>query len=158
VADKKEKEEGKKKRRIRGDAFWKLRGFQKKVDKFQEELAEWEMEKLEELKLYPDQINWITGAIVDANAIIEEGRVISGQIVGRLPHEVIKAHKKEIEKLKEIDKELITFLDDLSNKLNIWPDMIDLKTGVIKDEGEYESVNPDTPVEEEKEKEVEETE
>jgi len=153
VADKKEKVE-KKKRRIRGDAFWKLKSFEKKIRKWQEELSEWEEKKCEELGLYPDQINWVTGVIVDPKAEIKDGVVVNGHIIDRLPHEVLREHKAKANDLKKIDKEMVDFRDKLCKQLNVWPDMIDLQSGVISDD-DYEGVDPDEEPESEPEDEKE---
>lgn len=149
VADK--KEEKKKKRRIKGDAFWKLKGFEKRVKKFQENLDEWRNEKAEELELYPDLINWATGAIFNDGADIVEGKVMNAKVVGRLDYSVLKEYRKQLEEIKKIDNDMSEFRDSLAKHLDIWPDMIDLKTGVIKDEDDYDGFDPDSDEEEKEE-------
>lgn len=146
-----DKNEEKKKKRIKGKAFWKLKDFEKKIRDFQEELSEWEINKAEELELYPDQINWNTGAIFDPNAEIKNNQVLNGLVIGRLEHKTLREHKNIIDKVKLIDKEMIEFRDKLANKLEVWPDMIDLKTGVIENDV-YESIDPDMSHSKEKNK------
>jgi len=141
VADKKD-EKKKKKRRIKGDAFWKLKGFEKKIQKVREELSEWELNKSEELKLYPDQINWATGAIFDPKAEIQDGRVVNAQVIERLAFDVLREHMSITEKLKKIDDEMVEYRDKLSAQLSVWPDMINLSTGIIADDN-YEAVDPE---------------
>ena len=99
----------KKKRRIKGDAFWKLKGFEKKIRKIQEELSEWESKKAEEMKLYPDQINWATGAVFDPLVEIREGQVKNAQVISRLPFDAINEHKEKMKKVKELDNETVSY-------------------------------------------------
>lgn len=152
MADKKEKVE--KKRRIKGDAFWKLKGFEKKIRNWQEELSEWEEKKCEELGLYPDQINWVTGVILDPKSEVKDGKVVNGCIIDRLPHEVLREHKAKASDLKKIDKEMVDFRDKLCKQLNVWPDMIDLQSGIISDD-DYEGVDLDEEIETEPVEEME---
>lgn len=137
-----EKEKKKRKRRIKGDAFWKLKSFAKKSKEAQKEVSEWEAGKAEELELYIDQINWITGAIFDPMLEIKEGKVVTGKVIGRLSYDVIKEHKERMVKVESIEKEIIEFRDQLSEKLNVWPDMINLRTGIISND-DYEGIDPD---------------
>jgi len=153
VADKKEKVE--KKRRIKGDAFWKLKGFENKIKDLQEEITEWELKKAEELKLYPDQINWATGAIFDVHTEVENGRVVHGKAIDRLSFEVLNEHKSILDKAKQIDKDMDAFKNKLARQMKIWPDMIDMKTGIIADDL-YDGFDPDD--ESEIEEEIEEQE
>lgn len=142
MAEKKEMEKEKRKRRVMGDAFWKLKSFEKRLRKFQENLNEWETKKAEELGLYMDQINWSTGAVFDPLAEIQEGRVINARVISRLGFDVLREHREQMEEVKQLNKEMVDYRDDLSKHLHIWPDMIDLKNGVISDES-YEGINPD---------------
>jgi hypothetical protein len=143
MAEKEKKEKVEKKRRIQGDAFWKLKSFEKRIKDLQEELTEWELSEAEELDLYPDQINWMNGAIYKDGAEIRDGRVINAETIARLPHDVLSEHKKIIDKSKQIDKDMTEFQNNLSRQMNIWPDMIDLKTGIIADNN-YDGFDPDT--------------
>jgi len=147
VADEKKKME-KKKRRIKGDAFWKLQGFQKRIREFSEEMSEWEMKTAEENELYTDQINWVTGAIFDPNAEIKDSRVINAKVIGRLPHEIIREHKTMTEKLKKIDTDMVAFRNKLCEQLKVWPDMIDLQTGIVEDD-KWDGIDPETETEDE---------
>lgn len=145
MAEKKEKVE--KKRRIKGDAFWKLKGFQKRIKNLQEELTEWELKKAEELELYPDQINWMSGAIYKDGAEIQNGRVVNAEIISRLPYDVLNEHRAIVNKSKSIDKDMTEFQEKIARQLKVWPDMIDLKTGIIAD-NDYEGFDPDEEPEE----------
>lgn len=147
MADEKKKME-KKKRRIKGDAFWKLQGFQKRIREFSEEMSEWEMKTAEENELYTDQINWVTGAIFDPNAEIKDSRVINAKVIGRLPHEIIREHKTMTEKLKKIDTDMVAFRNKLCEQLKVWPDMIDLQTGIVEDD-KWDGIDPETETEDE---------
>ena len=145
--EKKDVEEKKKRRRIKGDAFWKIQGFQKRILKAQEELNEWEISKAEELGLYPDQINWATGAIFDDKAEIRDGKVVNAQVISRLPHEVLRAHKEQGKVFKELSEEMDAFRNNLARKMKVWPDMIDISTGIVADNS-WDEIDPDTITEE----------
>ncbi len=134
-------EKEKVKKRIAGPEYWKLMGLMKELQKLQVKLNEWAEEKAEEMQLYPDQINWNTGSIFDPLTVIVNGKIVEGKVISRLERKAFNEHKKKVVALKKKDDEIGTFREGLAKKLNIWPDMIDFKTGVIS--GDYEEVAMD---------------
>lgn len=152
MAEKEKQVEEKKRRRIKGDAFWKIQSFQKRILKAQEELNDWQIAKAEELGLYPDQINWATGAVFDDKAEIKDGKVINAKVIERLPFDVLRTHKEQREVFKKLSDEMDTFRNDLARKMKVWPDMIDISTGIVSDNA-WEEIDPDA-IEDELEEEV----
>ena len=139
-------EEKKKQRRIKGDAFWKLTRYRKKMEKAQEELAKWQQEKAEEAGVYADLINWNTGGIFSDATEIVNGVVRNGNIVGRLQKEVITEHRAKIEERMKLNEEIDAYRNKLAKVLHVWPDQIDWKTGKIDPEefvGEELSAEPE---------------
>lgn len=129
-----------KKRRINGRDFWRVKEFFKRIEAARKKLQDWRDDVLEEQKFYPDQVNWVTGAVYDWNAEIADGHVVRGRIVDRLPRPALAAHRSLVRDLEKIDEELGAFRDLLAGRLNVFPDDINLKTGEVAESG-YEELD-----------------
>jgi hypothetical protein len=136
------------KRRITGEAYWRLRGLQKQLEEGQKQLQKWREEKLEELKVYPDQVNWNTGAIYDPIIEIKkdettgEGRVVNAKVIDRVPLEMLADHRAKGAELEEIAAKLVEHREHLAKRLRTWPDAISLKDGTVDGEA-YVAVDPE---------------
>jgi hypothetical protein len=131
-----------KKRRITGEAYWRLRGLQKQLEEGQKALQKWREEQLEELKLYPDQLNWNTGAIYDPLAEIKDNQVVNAKVIGRVPLEMLADHRAKAAELEEIAAKLVEHREHLAKRLRTWPDAISLKDGTVDGEA-YVAVDPE---------------
>lgn len=141
--------EEKKQRRIRGDAYWKLNRYLKKVQKLQEEMAAWQQEQAETLGVYIDLINWRSGAIFEDTAEVKNGIVRNGKVVGRAGKEILEEYSERNKKMMELQDEVTAYRDKLARTLKIWPDQIDWKTGKIDTEA-FDGIDlPEDPAEEE---------
>jgi len=136
----------KKQRRVKGDAYWKLNGFLKKVQELQKEMAEWQERKAEEATfidihtaepitgVYPDLINWNTGSVYNDGAEIIDGIVKNGKIIGRIDKKIIVEYKEMLKSMNALNEEISEYRDKLAQRLNVWPEQIDWKTGKISTE------------------------
>jgi len=149
----------KKQRRIKGDAYWKLNGYLKKTQKMQKDLAEWQHQKAEESTyihfdtgepitgVYPDLINWQTGAIFNDGAEIVKGMVRNGKIIGRLAKDVLTEYREKMTEQTDLTEEIDAYRNQLAMALNVWPEQIDWKTGKIDTE-EFDGIElPENPAE-----------
>jgi len=146
--------EEKAKKRIGGRNYWRIRKLVDEIKEIGKEIDKWQEAEAEKLELYPDQINWGVGSIFDPMVEIVDGQVINAKVIGRLERDLFNAAAEKREALKAKDAELGELRDELAKKLGIWPDMINVNTGVI--EGDYEEVDPDDQPEEKTEKAAEE--
>lgn len=137
-------DEKKKKRRITGESYWKLRGLQKKIEDGNRALQKWREKELEKLKLYPDQVNWATGAIYDPLVKIEGDKIISATVIGRISLELLKEHRDRVAALEPHAVQLVEIRDQLAKRMGVWPDSISLRDGNVDDDG-FEAVDPDAP-------------
>ena len=135
-------EKKKKQRRIKGEHYWTLQNMLKELKKLNKELTEWQQEQAAELEVYPDQINWAIGAIYDPLTEIEDGRVVRGKIISRIPYELLQESKEKTKAIEEQDAAIVEYREEIANKLDTWPNMIDFKTGEINVK-EYSPVDPD---------------
>lgn len=142
-----EKTDAPTKRRISGEAFWRLKGLLKKIDDAQAELKKWRESKLEEMKKYPDQVNWAVGSIYDPLVEIRDEKVVNAKVIERLPYELLIEHRNKAREIETLGADLEQLRDDLARKLNTWPDAISVRDGVV-DAGSLEAVDPDAPKDE----------
>jgi hypothetical protein len=124
----------KRKRRIKGESFWRMHGMLKQIESGQEALKQWQDERLAELKLYRDQVNWSTAAVYDPMVEIEDGKIVRGTVIARLPAAVVAAHDEKIKALQAIDRDLGDYRDQLAKRLGLFPKDIDIKTGEVSDD------------------------
>ena len=145
------KDEKKKQRRIKGDAFWKLNGYLTKAQKDQEELGKWQQKMAEEAVIidpvtaqaitgvYPDLINWHTGSIFSDTSEIVNGIVRNGKVAGRLDKKVIAEYQKKMEASRTLNEEVTEYRNKLAKILKVFPEQVDWKTGKVDSE-EFDGV------------------
>lgn len=120
-----------KKRRIKGEAFWKIHGFLKSIEDAQEALKKWTDDRAKELGKYRDQINWQTGLIYDPMVEIVDGRIVRGKSIARVPDAMMDEYNAKLDSLRTIDRDLGDYRDQLARRIGVFPQDIDLKTGEV---------------------------
>ena len=128
MADKKTK-----KRRIKGELFWKLADAREKSEEALEALREAARNKARELQLYPDQVDFVTGRVVD--------QIDGSKVIKRLDFEVLEWYQGELNKFNEIQKRWRSAQRVAAKACKLPADLIDPKTGEIHDE-DVEFVDP----------------
>jgi len=133
----------KKKRCISGEAYWKLDGLTKKVEKAVDALDE-ERERLaKKYRVFKRQVHHVLGAIVDPL----EGEKIVKELTLAEAEKLQKLHKDVRTSNRAVDNEI----NSLAKQLGVRPHLIDYKTGDIAgDEAEVLEPKKDQPAEETK--------
>ena len=135
-----------KKRRIAGKAFWRIRSAMEAIEKAAKELREWREEQAKALEVYPYQLNWGLGVIYseDCTVTVQDKRevVTNGKIERKIPQEILDEDRKRRDEIETKDVSLGQFRDKLAKKLEVHPADIDLKSGVISDDG-FEDIDVD---------------
>lgn len=136
MADKKDKA----KRRIKGELFWKLTDAKDAAEEALEALRTAAREKARELKLYPDQVDFVTGRVLDP--------LDGTKVVDRLDFEVLEWYQGEVDKFNDVQRLWRDAQRAAAKACNLPADLIDPKTGEIAD-GNVEFVDPLAPKEDE---------
>jgi len=122
-----------KQKRIERRHWKQLQSIVKEIKKLQESFAEWKDEicNRDEVNCWPDQLLEGLGKIIgDDIRYTENGLPKSGD-VRRLPKELFAEVNAKMKEAKELGVKLDKKLDGIADIYGTYPDLIDIKTGVV---------------------------
>ena len=114
-------------RRISGKAYHKLKQLRSELQDMEEKQQKWYESKLvnekKEMYLYPDQVNFLTGRIVDA--------MDAKKTIDRLPFADVEKARKDEEAIQKKRREITKLVERIAEVANTLPRLIDQTTGEI---------------------------
>jgi hypothetical protein len=116
----------KKRRRIRGEHFWAIRKCAQEVDDTRRALQDATQDEAKALNLYPDQVNWDSGATFQVAGDERPN--------GHIPQDALARITEKARAFKEAQKALRDKLNIVAEIVGTWPDVINPATGEITDD------------------------